>query len=273
MAQPQPRPTSFDGAQILRVVGSTPDALVVTAHSGPAEPWCVRCALPPDVVVAAGDEVVVLPSSEGPVAIARLRSPELPQRQELADGTRVHTGPTSIAVERADGTPLFHYSAEPGVGTVTLGAESVNIAASAGDLNLSAAGEIRMRSRTLSLQSSMPGTRSGLEITPRQTRLSSQSVALQGESFKLEAAEAELKGGELRSSFKRAVVTLERLESTADVVVSRARNVYQSVQELLQQQAGSLRTLVVGTAQLKAREVAHRAEQAYKIRAEKIHLG
>jgi hypothetical protein len=57
------------------------------------------------------------------------------------------------------------------------------------------------------------------------------------------------------------------------VVVSRARNVYQSVQELWQQQAGSLRTLVSGTAQLKAREVSHRAQDAYKIRAEKIHLG
>jgi hypothetical protein len=287
MAQPQIRPTQlpvplargsarFDGAQILRVVGTSterPDALVVTAHSGPAEPWCVRCALPPNVVVTAGDEVVVLSSSEGPVAIARLRSPEAPQQTALADGTRIQSDATSIVVERADGTPLFQYSAQAGVGTVTLAAEAMHIAASAGDLKLSAAGEIHMRGRTLSLRSSMPDTQSGLEISPRQTLLSSQTLALAGESFKLEAGEAELNGGELRSTFKRAVITLSRLESSAEVVVSRARNVYQSVQELLQQEAGTLRTLVAGSAQLKAREVAHRAEEAYKIRAEKIHLG
>lgn len=282
MAQPQTRPATFDGAQILRVVDSMPDALIVTAHSGPAEPWRVRCALPPDVRVAAGDEVVVLPSSEGPVAIARLRgatleSEQAPDRAEhvqaLADGTRVRSDATSISVERADGTPLFRYSAEAGRGTISLAAEALNLAASAGDLTFQAAGEIRMRSRALTLQSSMPGSRSTLELGPRRARLSSQAVELSGDTFKLDAAEAELSGGELRSTFKRAVVALDRLESTAEVVVSRARNVYQSVQELLQQQAGSLRTLVAGSAQLRAREVAHRAEESYKIRAEKIHLG
>jgi len=285
MAQPQTRPATFDGAQILRVVGSTADALIVTAHSGPAEPWRVRSALPVDVHVSPGDEVVVLPSSEGPVAIARLRSPVPDEQaapatrageaaiQPLADGTRVHADATSISVERADGTPLFRYSAEPGRGTVTLSAEALHLAASAGDLTLQAAGEIRMRSRTLSLKSSMPGADAALEIGPRSARLVGRALELAGETFKLDAAEAELSGGELRSSFKRAVIALDRLESTADVVVSRARNVYQSVQELLQQQAGNLRTLVAGSAQLRAREVTHRAEEAYKIRAEKIHLG
>jgi hypothetical protein len=293
MAQPQTRPATFDGAQILRVVGSTAGELIVTAHSGPAEPWRVRSALPQDIVVSAGDEVVVLPSSEGPVAIARLRSPASDQRaapasdqraapathtlegsiQPLRDGTRVHADATSITVERADGTPLFRYSAEPGRGTVTLSAEALHLAASAGDLTLQAAGEIRMRSRSLSLKSSMPGADAALEIGPRTARLVGRALELAGDTFKLDAAEAELTGGELRSSFKRAVIALERLDSSADVVVSRARNVYQSVQELLQQQAGNLRTLVAGSAQLKAREVSQRADEAYKIRAEKIHLG
>lgn len=285
MAQPQTRPVTFDGAQILRVVGSTPETLIVTAHSGPAEPWSVRCALPPEVRVVAGDEVVVLPSSEGPVAIARLRSaressPAIEpsdqtarDTQSLADGTRVRSDATSISVERADGTPLFRYSAEAGRGTVSLSAEALNLAASAGDLTLQAAGEIRLRSRSLSLQSSMPGAQTKLELGPRKAHLSSAALELSSDAFKLHAAEAELSGGELRSTFRRAVVALDRLESTADVVVSRARNVYQSVQELLQQQAGNLRTLVAGSAQLKAREVAHRADEAYKIRAEKIHLG
>jgi Protein of unknown function (DUF3540) len=272
MAQPQIRQAASEGAQILRVVDITEDELIVTAHSGPAEPWRVRSALPPNVRVGPGDEVVVLASSEGPVAIARLRDPNV-NTQALSDGTRVHSDDSSIAVERADGTPLFRYSVESGRGSVTLSAETLNLAASTGDLCLSAAGEIRLRSRSLSLQSGMPGARSGLELTPRSARLSGDAVAVSGRAFRLDAAEAELRGGELRTQFKRAVVVLERLETTADSVVSRARNVYQSVQELLQQQAGSLRTLVAGSAQLKARDIAQRAEEAYKIRADKIHLG
>lgn len=293
MAQAQVRQAVTAGAQIVRVVGVADDALIVTAHSGPAEPWRVRCGLPPGVEVAPGDELVVLPTHEGPVAIARLRDPraEMPadiarrsavsapaqraasNQHALADGTRIESDQHSITVERADGTPLFRYSAEAGRGTVTLEAEALHLAAKTGDLSLSAAGEIRLRGRSLSLQSAQPGASSTLELTPRKAQLASDAVALSGRSFQLDAAEAELRGGELRSQFKRAVVALERLETKADTVIARARNVYQSVQELLQQQAGSLRTLVEGSAQLKAREVSQRAEEAYKIRAEKIHLG
>lgn len=272
MAQPQTKPIQAEAAQILRVVGTTPDALVVTLRSGPAQPWCVHCALPPHVVVAAGDEVVVLPSSDGPVAIALLRSPDV-TRHALTDGTRISTDASNIAVERADGTPLFRYAAEAGRGQVTLAAEAIQLSATAGDLCFQAAGAIRMRGRALALESAMPGAEARLELTPRSARLSGDALALEGRTFTLDASEAELQGGELRGRFKRAVVTLERLDAVADVVVSRARNVYQSVQELLQQQAGSLRTLVTGAAQLRAREVMQRAEEAYKIRAEKIHLG
>ena len=283
MAQPQTRPATFEGAQILRVVSCTAEALIVTAHSGPAQPWRVRSALAPELRVSEGDEVVVLPSSDGPVAIARLRKAadeSAPivrtgedQAHALSDGTRVRTDTTSISVERADGTPLFQYSAERGRGTVSLGAEALHLAAHAGDLTLQAAGEIRKHSRSLTLQSSMPGADTSLELGPRHARLVGRALELKGETFALNAGEAQLSGGELRSNFRRAVVALERLESTADVVVSRARNVYQSVQELLQQQAGNLRTLVAGSAQLKAREVVHKADEAYKVRAEKIHLG
>ena len=282
MAQPQVRQAVTADAQIVRVVDLAQDALVVTAYSGPAEPWRVRCGLPPGVDVAPGDELVVLSTHGGPVAIARLREPRneptaqphaASGQRTLADGTRVASDERSVTVERADGTPLFRYHSDEGRGTVTLEAESMQLRASAGDLSLSAAGEIRLRSRTLSLESAQPGARSTLELTPRRAQLTSDALALASRAFQLDAGEAELRGTELRSQFKRAVVALERLETRADTVISRARNVYQSVQELLQQQAGSLRTLVSGSAQLKAREVSQRAEEAYKIRAEKIHLG
>ena len=57
------------------------------------------------------------------------------------------------------------------------------------------------------------------------------------------------------------------------VVVQTARNLYQRVQELAQHRAGNLRTIVDETLQVRARQVFQRATDAYKIRAEKIHLG
>ncbi|HEX6244658.1 MAG TPA: hypothetical protein VFZ61_27255, partial [Polyangiales bacterium] len=210
MAQAQVRQAVTADAQIVRVVGTTQDALVVTAYSGPAEPWCVRCGLPEGLEVSPGDELLVLPTSEGPVAIARLRSPgtsrpgaDAQPTQEslasavprtLADGTRVASDERSITVERADGTPLFRYHSEAGHGTVTLEAEAMHLAASAGDLSLSAAGEIRLRGRSLSLQSAQPGASSTLQLSPRRARLESDALALAGRSFQLDAGEAELRG-------------------------------------------------------------------------------
>jgi hypothetical protein len=204
-------------------------------------------------------------------------APSRPSAQErshtLADGTRVQLATHSITVERADGTALFRYDAEGERGRVTLASESLTLAASAGDLALSAAGAIRFEGRSFSAHARMPGHSASLSFDPRRARLSAEALELASDSFQLLAQKAELRGEELRSRFTRAELAFESLETVADNIVARARNVYHSVQELLQQQAGSLRTLVAGSAQLKAREIAQRAEQAYKIRGEKIHIG
>jgi hypothetical protein len=191
----------------------------------------------------------------------------------LADGTLVELAQHSISVERADGSALFRYDVEGAHGRVTLASESLTLAASAGDLALRAAGAIRFEGRSFSARASMPGHTSSLTFEPRRAQLRAESLELSGESFQLAAQETELYGGELRGRFTRARLSFERLETAAGEVVARARSVYQSVHELLEQQIGDLRTRVTGTAQLKAREIAQRAERAYKLRAEKIHLG
>ncbi|MDB4984829.1 MAG: hypothetical protein JWN04_7 [Myxococcaceae bacterium] len=259
---------------IVRVLELAPEGFLVTALNAPARPWLVRCALPPNLTVQRGDELVTLESAQGPVAIARVRAVHV-QTQELPDGTRVHMDNerAHISVERADGTPLFRYDANSAHGTIVIENEALRVSACRGDLSFAAAGEIRLEASRVSLRATMPGADAQLSLSPRRARLEADDLQLRGNALAVDAGRTELRGEELHSEHKRAVIKLERLESVADVVVSTARNVYQSVHELLQQKAGSLRTLVSGTAQLQAREVAHRAADSYKIRSEKIHLG
>jgi hypothetical protein len=261
-------------SDIVRVLSVAHDGLWVTACEGPSSPWQVRCALPAGTRVERGDELVVLHTAQGRVAIARVAGGD-ELSQELSDGTRVRIDgeKTRIQVERADGTPLFQYSASEGQGTITMGHEAMSVIATGGDLNLRAAGAIRMQGHTVSARAKAGPNSSTFELSPRRASVSGEAVQLKGEAFELEATRSEIRGDELHGQHRRAVLHVEHLESTMDVVVSTARNVYQSVHDLLQQQVGSLRTLVAGTARLQARDVAHRAEQAYKVRAEKIHLG
>lgn len=64
-----------------------------------------------------------------------------------------------------------------------------------------------------------------------------------------------------------------RLETLAETVVSRAKNVYQTIEELTQLQTGRLRMLVKGNCHLKARDAFLKAEQDFKVDGEQIHLG
>ena len=64
-----------------------------------------------------------------------------------------------------------------------------------------------------------------------------------------------------------------RLETEAQTVVSKAANVYQTVEDLTQLQTGRMRTLVEGSCHLKARDAFLKAEQDFKVDGEQIHLG
>ncbi len=64
-----------------------------------------------------------------------------------------------------------------------------------------------------------------------------------------------------------------RLETLAETVVSKAKNVYRTVEELTQLQTGRLRMLVKGSVHLKARDAFLKAEQDFKVDGDQIHLG
>lgn len=75
-----------------------------------------------------------------------------------------------------------------------------------------------------------------------------------------------------RSARKIAFVT-RRLETLAETVVSKAKNVYRTVEELTQLQTGRWRTLIKGSCHLKAREAFLKTEEDFKVDAKQIHLG
>lgn len=64
-----------------------------------------------------------------------------------------------------------------------------------------------------------------------------------------------------------------RLESVAETVVAKAKNLYRTVEELAQLQTGRLRILVQKSCHLKARDANLLAEEDFKVDGKQIHLG
>ena len=201
----------------------------------------------------------------------------LPRQLSLVDGTRaqISSNRTSLEFVRGDGTVLFRYDAGQGHGRITLENDDIDVHATRGDLRLRAAGDVRIEGRAVHAVGRSPGVEGAAELRlePRQASLVAGTVAIKGDDVEMRAERAVLRSEDLRSFVGRAVVHAERLETVAGVVTQTAQNLYQSVAELAQLRAGSLRTLVDGTVHLKAREVFQRAVEGFKIRAEKINLG
>jgi len=76
---------------------------------------------------------------------------------------------------------------------------------------------------------------------------------------------------ELRGTEGRLVV--ERLQIAAQTLIEKTKNVFRTVEQLSQLQAGRVRTLIDSTFFFKSRRAFIKSDEEYKINAETIHLG
>lgn len=83
----------------------------------------------------------------------------------------------------------------------------------------------------------------------------------------------ELTGGQVTVTAASARWVVDRLETLAGTVVERARNAYRTVEQLAQFRAGRMRTLVDQAFHFRSRRAVVKAEEDFKIKGEKIHLG
>ena len=162
-------------------------------------------------------------------------------------------------------------------------AGDLELAAPAGNLALRAAGSVAVEAGAVAIRS-----RIGIGLTVETPDGATQSVlTLEGGTARLAvptldvaARQAHLQAGETRyagRSLLAEVASLRliagRVETLAKTVVEKTRNLYRSVEELLETRAGRVRSLVDGTYHLKARDAVVRAERDVDVDGEKIRLG
>jgi hypothetical protein len=64
-----------------------------------------------------------------------------------------------------------------------------------------------------------------------------------------------------------------KLETIANTIIERAKNLYQRVDQLAELRTGRMRTLVESTYHLKSKKANLKAVEDFKVKGEKIHLG
>jgi len=288
-----PLPSRTSTIEPATVTGaSDPQGFVPVSYPGKSTRHHARMAVHPRPVLAPGDEVLTMKDGRGTIYVVGILScksgVEDPSREiRLTDGSRV-------CVDRsADEESLKLYSRNhellvdyrSGTGTMTIKAAAGDMAFSApnGSIAFHSGKDIDLKARHVAVSADTDlrigvqdfnGSQGpALSMRNRKMELTASVLDLSAQRAQLFLQETRIAGKKLLGRIGNVQMVARKIESAADTVMAKARNVYRSVSELSQLKAGRQRTLVEKTSQMKAQKTIMKSETDFKVKAEKIHLG
>lgn len=182
------------------------------------------------------------------------------------------------------GEMIFEYDPSTGKGLINVQSGDLDVATKQGDINFISERNICFRSKQSINLESQHGIRmatknaigqdiSSMSLRSMKMNLSSPEIGITAQRGAIQIEDSKYIGNKFSATFKHGKLIIGRLESIANDIISKARNVYRTVDELTQLRTGRMRTLVKSTLHIKAKKSYLKAEDDFKINADKIHLG
>ncbi len=107
----------------------------------------------------------------------------------------------------------------------------------------------------------------------QRMRLSSSKVDITAQQGEFKLKEARYAGERFVGKIKESRFIAGKLSIVAKSITKKAKNIYQTVEQLHQLKTGRMRTLVESTFHLKSKKSYMKSEEDFKIKSNKIHLG
>jgi len=189
-----------------------------------------------------------------------------------------------VEIRSPAGELLFEYDPAAGLTRVHIPQGDLQFVVPHGKVDFAAAHGVRMATpgaiemegtQGVSLQagSALRGDRASAEVAPGRMKLSAGLFELLAAQGLLRLEDLSYAGRTLSAGLEAARLRLDKLESVAGVVTSKAKRFLQDVEGLLQTRAGRARTVVERSYHVKSERVYMQADDAVKINGDKIHLG
>jgi hypothetical protein len=209
------------------------------------------------------------------------------ERLSLSGGTYAEAtgspGSQTLQVFSGGHELLFEYDEENGKARIHMESGDLEFVAKKGNIAFTAGRDIMFHGRSigvtgcsgilLGIMDAVGQIRSAFTLQPQKMNLNSPELDVSAQQGKIRIDEAGYIFKKLSGTIGCARLVAERLETAAQTVIEKAKNVYKTVEQLSQLKAGRMRTLVNSSLHLKARKIFLKSEDACKIRADKIHLG
>ncbi len=152
-----------------------------------------------------------------------------------------------------------------------------------GDMVFRAGKQIRLEADSVAIQAgravdvgiihSLKGALSQLRLRSDTAKLKSPEVHVAAEKFNLAADRTAVKSSSLTGDLENIKVTSNRTELITETLISRCKNVYQSVEELCQLCSGRLRMIIKSTWHSRSQNTYLNTQEDFKVKADQIHLG
>ena len=170
------------------------------------------------------------------------------------ENTRVKCLNGNLEIEAPDGNITFK-SKE----TIELNAENIRIKGT--------------RGVETSVQDYPGNAVSSLSLNNHQVKLNSPDFQLMARRGNFYLEELRITGKRVLGRLVQATIKVDRLETKAQSIINKTKNLYQTVENLSQLKTGRLKALVKSTYHLKSKNSILKSEDDFKIKAEKINLG
>jgi len=178
---------------------------------------------------------------------------------------------------------LFEYDEKNGKARVNLESGDLEFVTQNGNIAFMSGREILFHGRSVGITSrrgiclgimdAINKIGSAVTLQPGRMKLTSPEVGVSAQRGEFQIEEARYTGKKLLGEIGHAKLMAERLETVAQCIIEKAKNVYKTVEQLSQLKTGRMRTLVDSTYHFKAKKAFLKSKEDYKIKAEKIHLG
>ncbi len=188
-----------------------------------------------------------------------------------------------LCVRDPEGALVLRYDPQSGKSVLSVSQGDLALEAPHGNIDLVAgqsvrcvaAGEVMLDSRSgVSLRAHEQGQlRAGVRVDPQGVSLGGSALDVRAQRADFRIREGSYRGEQLAATVAQAHLVLDKLETVAKRVITRAGEVYQSVDGLKQVRAERVRTLAQGAFDLLSGATSIRAKRKVRIDGERIDLG
>ncbi len=235
-----------------------------------------------------GDSVLVMGEDPDHLYIIGLLEQEAVNKSSgnsiiLEGGTQAARDGQCISVFSRKKELLFEYDEKNGKARINLESGDIEFITRNGNIRFAAGKDILLNGQTIGITSrtgmvmgvldKLGKLKSALTMKANDLQLNSQEVAIEAQKGNLQINETTITGKKLDANFESSKITTNRLETVAHTIISKAKNIYNTVEQLSQLKTGRMRTLVKNTFYLKSKKSMLKSDEDFKVRADKIHLG